>query len=301
MAADVPVYHSFDDVPLDVPPLEEGDDSLHAHDLGAGGAVFLAPPTRTLPLGPQPRQLIIPHPRDLRKGMKGKDVLALQRALSRAGYHSWNLRTGQFGDQLEKDVKRFQQKTGLHVDGVYGTATHAKLARWYTLFEINLILQVKVETPQQKAQRLFIAASMYLYNVRGRVHYTQGWSRMSIVKWHLRALALLQGAGPLYEDCSSLMTGLYYVAGVPDPNDFGYNGLGYTGTMAVRGQRHYGTQPVGACGFYGSYPFGHVVGALNVGTIPRVITHGSEPGPLVLLADYRGLPAQWRTYPGIHW
>lgn len=295
------VYHSFDDVPLDEPPVEDGDDSLHAYDLGAGGAVLLAPPRPTIPMIPAPDRLIVPHPRDLHRGMKGKDVLALQRALSRAGFHAWGLRTGQFGDQLYKDVRRFQQTKGLHVDGVYGRETHAKLARSYTLYEINLILQVHLETPQQRAQRLLIAAAMYLYNVRGRVHYTQGSARMSIVRWHLATLAKLQGAGPLYEDCSSGATGLFYIARVPDPNGFYYNGLGYTGTMAVRGQRHYGTQPVGACGFYGWYPYAHVVVAVTVGTIPRVWSLGSEPGPLVLRADYRGLPAQWRTYPGIHW
>lgn len=298
------VFHSFDEVPLDEPPLEEGDDSLHAHDLGAGHAVLLAPPGPTLPPGAIPERLIVPHPRDLHKGMKGPDVLALQRALSRAGFHSWNLRTGQFGVQLEKDVKAFQRKNGLIVDGVYGRATHAKLAGSYTLFEINLILKVHVETPREKAQRLFLAAAMHLYNVRGSVHYTQGWSRMSIVKRHLATMVALNNAGPLYEDCSSSLTGLYYIARVPDPNGFGFNGLGYTGTMAVRGSRwgaSLGGLPVAACGFYGWYPFKHVVGVVSRGAIPRVFSHGSETGPLVLRADYRGLPAQWRIYPGIHY
>jgi len=124
------VFYSFEDVPLDDPPEEEGDDSLHAHDLGAGHAVLLAPPGPTMPMVAKPDRLIVPHPRDLHKGMKGKDVLALQRALSRAGFHSWNLRTGSFGTQLEKDVKRFQQTRGLHVDGVYGKDTETAVRRF---------------------------------------------------------------------------------------------------------------------------------------------------------------------------
>jgi peptidoglycan hydrolase-like protein with peptidoglycan-binding domain len=298
------VYTSFDDVPLDEPSTSEGDDSLHAHDLGAGGALFLAPLRPTLAAPEAKPKLIVPHPRDLERGMAGKDVLALQRALSRAKFHSWNLRTGQFGAQLQKDVKRFQATHGLVSDGVYGKLTHSKLAKFYTAYEIDLILQT-METPMHKAQRLWLAAAMQLYNMRARVHYTQGSARMWIVKHHLTTLADLAHQSTIYEDCSSSVTGLSYVAGVPDPNGFKYNGLGYTGTLGVMGRRWYGNHPpIGTLGFYGRYyPWVHVVGVVSSETSKqiRVFSHGSEDGPLVLAADYRGLPSQWRVYPGLNY
>lgn len=302
------VYHSFDEAPLDAAPLDEGDDSLHAHDLGRGGAVLLAPTRSTLAPEETHRNLVVPHPRDLKRGMAGKDVLALQRALSHAGFHSWKLRTGQFGAQLEKDLKAFQKAKGLTVDGVYGPKTHAKLAAVpgaYTAFEIDLILQT-VETPMHKMQRIFLASAMQLYNMRSRVHYTQGWSRMWIVKHHITTVAELSRQLQVYEDCSSSMTGLYYIAGAPDPNGFRYNGLGYTGTLGVCGQRWTSAfrPPIGALPLYGSsFPWKHVTGVVSSpeAASVRVLSHGTEAGPLLLGIDYRGDRAQIRVYPGIHY
>lgn len=309
--SEIEVYHSFDEVPLDEPSVEDGDDSLHAHDVGAGAAVLLAPKPRPT-LGPpvEIRRMIVPHPRDLKRGMKGHDVLALQRALSVAGFHSWKLRTGAFGAQLEKDLKRFQTAKKLKADGVYGSVTHATLVSShgkkgqpaYDAYGIQLLLTM--ETPIQQAQRYFLAGAMALYNMRARVHYTQGWSRMWIVKHQLRTVALVSGQKAIYEDCSSSVTGLYYVAKCPDPNGFHFNGLGYTGTLGVMGRRHTtGLPPIGALSMYGSYyPWKHTTGVVSRGSGGvRVFSFGSENGPYVLPIDYRGDRAQTRTYPGMHY
>jgi len=57
--------------------------------------------------------------------MLGSDVLAVQRALKKAGM---NIKTdGEFGVKTEKAVKEFQQRRGLKVDGIVGPATLAAL------------------------------------------------------------------------------------------------------------------------------------------------------------------------------
>lgn len=69
--------------------------------------------------GPAP-----PRP-TLRKGASGPDVLALQIALSKAGYAI--AMDSNFGPRTEEAVKRFQQVKRLTVDGVAGAKTWAAL------------------------------------------------------------------------------------------------------------------------------------------------------------------------------
>jgi hypothetical protein len=296
------VYLSFEEVPLDDKPTWEGDDSLHGIDLGAGDAALLTKPPPTLALPPKMAKLVVPHPRDLKRKMVGWDVLALHRALAKSGFHDWNLSNVKFGPVLEKDVRRFQTRHKLTVDGVYGLATHHKLAPYYDSYGIALISKQPVETPLMRAQRLFLASAMALYNMKARVHYTQGSARMYIVKHKIHTVADLSDEYAVWEDCSSSSTGLYYMAGAPDPNGFDYNGLGYTGTLALRGRATTTKKSyIGTLGFYGRYPYKHVTGVVAVPrTNPlRVISHGSESGPYLLEIDYRSDFAHVRNYKGM--
>ena len=64
----------------------------------------------------------------LRYGMKGEDVIHLQRALIRQGYLIGKA-DGTFGPKTEKAVRNFQHENGLHVDGVAGEKTQAAIYR----------------------------------------------------------------------------------------------------------------------------------------------------------------------------
>jgi cell wall-associated NlpC family hydrolase len=93
---------------------------------------------------------------------------------------------------------------------------------------------------------------------------------------------------PHYEDCSSFATWVYWVAGLPDPNKLGYNGQGYTGTL-VRNGGSISPQLArpGDLAFYGWGFNGvpkHVAVCVGFG---RVVSHGSESGPLLLGIRYR--------------
>jgi hypothetical protein len=135
----------------------------------------------------------------------------------------------------------------------------------------------------------------YLISRAVLVHYSQR-TRMQIVLLRLRIPPLLR---QIYEDCSSSVTGLYWLAGLRDPNGFGYTGLGYTGTLKNHGRVVWRIgQPLtllrpGDLIFYGRGTFSHVTMYLASG---RVYSHGSERGPYNLPALYRGDAYYARRY-----
>jgi cell wall-associated NlpC family hydrolase len=70
-----------------------------------------------------------------------------------------------------------------------------------------------------------------------------------------------------------------------DPNGLNYNGWGFTGTQIQHGKRISVVQlKPGDLVFYGRHGISHV--AIYVGN-GRVVSHGSESGPLLLSTYYR--------------
>lgn len=283
MANDPQVYLSFDEVPLEKPD-NEGDNSILGEPISLGQSGLASEPVT---LAPQSildiqKSLVVPHPRDLREGMKGNDVFALKRAGRKAGFKGLVMTTA-FGPQLKKDLVVFQRKHGLTPDGIYGPATHKKLAPFYDAYGIYLINHTVIEAPWRAKM---LSAAMIAYNERWKIHYTQGPARMWLVRNRIRNPKALYTLSAIYEDCSSFATWLYYAAYLPDPNNFGYNGLGYTGTLANHGVTiSTSSAGIGALHFYGwGFPYSHVT--INVGN-GRAISNGSEIGPNIVSPWYR--------------
>ncbi len=221
---------------------------------------------------------MMPLKRTLKLGSRGKDVSAVQRALSRAGVRNAR-RTGLFGVGMRKHVKRFQKKIGLPETGVYGPKTHEKLARYFDSLAWFLYRShaARGSSTGSVRERVVLAAMFGMRN-RSRIHYTQGGSRMYGVRNKVRIPQI-----PYWEDCSSFATWCYWHAGAKDPNALGYNGYGYTGTLANHGWRV--TRPApGDLVFYGSYPYSHVTIYVGNGL---AVSHGNEAGPKLLRYDYR--------------
>jgi peptidoglycan hydrolase-like protein with peptidoglycan-binding domain len=236
-------------------------------------------------------------PRTLKVGMRGNDVLAMKRALSRAGYGRWKPFTKLFGRNMETLLKRFQRDHGLKsIDGVYGPLSHKLLARFYDDYGMSLMndLAYEINARNNPAQKM-VSAALEIYNfcrLTGRGGYTQSARRMSIVRNRWRAP--FSEKLWLSEDCSSSVTGACWLAGVPDPNGLGYNGQGYTGTLVTHGFRI--SSPVlGALGFYGSgWPYKHVV--MCVAVKPQVLVFSWGSGlPKVLNPYYRSDLNHWRS------
>ena len=76
--------------------------------------------------GPHARTL---YPPSAEKGPvpNGDDVIAVKRAISRAGFLKWSDFDGVYGETISDSVAKFQKSVGMDISGFYGDATHKKL------------------------------------------------------------------------------------------------------------------------------------------------------------------------------
>lgn len=148
-------------------------------------------------------------------------------------------------------------------------------------------------TERYNARQRVKRAAMLAYNHRASIHYTQGALRWSGINQQKHAA---KGQYPSNCDCSSFGTWcLWDATFIHRLWDF-VNGsswrYGYTGTMVQHGQLvRSGWLLVGDQVFYGgtSAVPGHVATVVVGGRVnkARVVSHGSESGPLLLQANYR--------------
>jgi Putative peptidoglycan binding domain/NlpC/P60 family len=282
--AELKVYTNIDDIPLDV---------WDGNDLGDSGElkpatpfeVFSTAPPLIPTAGASAPSNYVPFKRVIKNGMVGKDCFAVKRGLSFAGFGKWGAwNTKQlFGPFAVKNLKGFQDKHNLPVTGIYDLATHKKLSVFFDDYSKWLMGQVVIISPRQKKINLIESTAMLGYTKRQYIHYTQGWLRMEGVRKKLHPPQY-----PNWEDCSSFSTWCYYVAGITDPNGLGYNGLGYTGTLAQNGTRVTSIQTGDLIFYGGGPPYTHVAIAVSS---TRVVSHGSESGPVLLDANYRPISA----------
>lgn len=222
----------------------------------------------------------------LKLGSTGRQVLAVKRALARAGFGSLRGVTRVLGPFAVRNIKKFQAKHGIPQSGWFGPVTFKALLPYFDAYSKALYMP-KEKTPREK----IVEAAKYFASIEPRVHYTQSGARMDIVR-HKRRIPV---TGDVYEDCSSFATACYWLAGCPDPNGSFYNGMGWTGTLGVHGRIVTASQAQpGDLVLYGpGHPWEHVAIYIGGG---KVISHGSEGGPMELPVDYRRDRGQIRSY-----
>ena len=232
----------------------------------------------------------VPYTREIRKGMKGKDCKAVKRALHKSGVGPKTRDNEQFGDLATRALRNFQKHHGLKVDGIYGLATHRRLAPFFDAYGAWLMGQARAMTGEEAKRSVIVATAMLGYRQRATIHYTQGSLRMEGVRRHVKPPDV-----PHYEDCSSFVTWLYWVAAAPDPNGRGYDGYGYTGTQILNGHQVGLAQlEPGDLVFYGTRAVpSHVAVYVGGG---KVVSHGSELGPLLVDRRYRSDIHSMRSY-----
>lgn len=234
-------------------------------------------------------------PREIKLGAKGRDVRAYQRALRKAGHRPKDAKTTNvFDQQMDAEIRVFQQAAGLLVDGEIGTNTFEQLLPYVDAWGKQLLKAVKPDVPSSIRQKV-VASAFVGYKNRDSIRYTQTGQRMQGVRDHITPPRF-----PAYEDCSSFATWCYWAAGGPDPNGLNYNGQGYTGTQIAHGVECPSPRP-GDLVFYGPSHslINHV--AVYVGN-GNVVSHGQESGPSLYPMDYsrgsRGGRQQVRSYLG---
>jgi cell wall-associated NlpC family hydrolase len=289
--SEIEVFTSIEDLPLDEWNGEDGDNSLLEQSGGEGvglpsqaqfeewGRLDLEEYMRPL----DATATLVPYKRVIKLGTIGHDAYAVKRALSRAGHGpwgGWGTRPRLFGPYAVRNLKNFQKRKGLRVDGVYGSLTHQKLSPYFDAYGRWLMGQTKVISSTDSKRQRIVATAMHGYRNRYGIHYTQSSLRMQGVRNRI-----MPPGYPRYEDCSSFATWCYWVAGARDPNGLGYNGYGFTGTLASQGKRVWASSmKPGDLVFYGSSPHNHVTIYVGNG---RCVSHGSEIGPLLLPYNYR--------------
>ena len=236
-------------------------------------------------------------PRELRTGSRGRDVLAIERALLKAGF--WAVPVGpdnRFDSDTERVVRAFQRERGLGVDGVVGPITFGQLEPYLDRYGRWLLANVHPDEPPSTARQRIVAAAHHGYRNRSEIHYTQKGDtrRMQGVRERIRPPSF-----PSWEDCSSFATWCFWVSGAPDPNNNGFNGRdGYTGDQIDVGREVAQPRP-GDLVFYGHArrDINHVTVYVGNG---RVVSHGQESGPMLLPIDYNrgryGPRQQIRSY-----
>jgi hypothetical protein len=227
---------------------------------------------------------LVPLIRHLHYGLKGKDITAVQLALRHAGFRK-GPPTGKYGIPTKHQVGDFKTHHGIDKEVGYGDKTHKALWPFFGPTAHDLYKEAFTNKYTYTIRQKVVDVAMFGVSQRAVIHYTQDGRRMEDFGPPPNV--------PNYTDCSGFATWCYKSAGAPDPNGFGYNGYGFTGTMLLHGHEVSLSSLVkGDLVFFG-HPVEHVV--IYVGT-DRVVSHGSEIGPLLLTLNYRYDINQARRY-----
>lgn len=221
-------------------------------------------------------------PRILRLGSVGRDVRALQRALKDAGVRSAppTANPSTFDDDTDDEVRDFQKRKQLLVDGEVGQDTYGALGPFYDGRGVKLLTSVKEASPDTIRKKIAKAAHTGYVN-RDDIGYTQvAGARWDGITNHRNLPDFPRSA-----DCSSFAIWCYWAAGADDPNGTLYRG-GWSGSLMQRGEEvKIADARVGDLAFYGPSrsDIGHVTVYVGNG---RCVSHGQESGPMLYPLDY---------------
>lgn len=145
--------------------------------------------------------------------------------------------------------------------------------------------------PPQKAARARYLAQLELFLTQ-RANWDYAQVRPIPHKGHV---------GRVRTDCSGAVTYAAELAGCPDPNGYGFNGQGWTGSLGSRCQHipRALARPGDLVLFGPGYPWHHVGALLDAAPDPRLFSHGhpGDPGDPWLSAEIAG---QARSgHPGV--
>jgi Putative peptidoglycan binding domain/NlpC/P60 family len=174
----------------------------------------------------------IPFKRELKPGMYGFDVLAVKRALKKAGYGRGIILTPRYGNVMLADLKRFQKSRKLTPDGIYGPRTHAKLDDYFDDFGRWLYAKQLAPRPTSNKRLEIVGYAHWATKNTNRFTYAQ-----------IRPIPPMPYAPHIATDCSGFATLSYKAGEAPDPNGNHYNGLGNTSTLQAHGTRVISPKP----------------------------------------------------------
>ena len=243
---------------------------------------------------------IVPFVRVLEPGTAGRDIVAVKRALSRAGYMEWGDFTPIWGPFAQTALKRFEKAKGYKQTGIYTYTRHEALRKthkknsrseWaFDAFSIAIMRQEDVTPYEATVDRVVSAVDQAILR-RDSIPYT-----MARPYPDMEPYPNIPDRGA---DCSGFVTWALRSGGpsVPDPNGMiagTYWKYGFTGSMWARNEVVSRLSQARLCDlvFYGrpweSGGAAHVAIVRNIADgVVWVGSHGSSRGPLNVRADYR--------------
>lgn len=111
-----------------------------------------------------------PYRQPIRPGESGTDVVAVKRALKKAGFGRGLILSRQAGPQFVQDLKRWQTSHGIPSDGVYGPGSHAKLAPLFDAWGVALYRRAPLRTPPRPTTARGWAQLLLTYEAKGLYH-----------------------------------------------------------------------------------------------------------------------------------
>ena len=259
----------------------------------------------------------VPFKRELQLGDTGEDVLAVKRAIARAGFWKWQQFSEKYHEKFARGKPRPTPRFNQGVAG-YKRSQGIKAGITYTKETHQALVATRVPAGKPNAgEWVFDKSARMLYNgfedisaeekiltdiykywdelVRNKysVHYSQmrPWKKKDPITY------------PIWLDCSStcIYTAWLADAKSPDPVN-GFNGYGYTGTLISGGFRiahneveRYANKHL-ILAFYGTSRWNtkHVT---SVKSLNKVYSNGSERAPEILTTPYyRGDFIEFRAY-----
>lgn len=224
---------------------------------------------------------MIKQPRTAHAGIRGPDIKAYSRTLRRVNIRHRPV-TRFFGLHMVEGTRHFQREHGLTADGVLGPKTFEKLAPHFDGYDKWLIRHTTVKPPPHPRDLVAGACLAMLRHSPFPYHEVRPYPASFDLLYH-------EGS-----DCSGTSTLAYKYAhtaqpdAVGDPNGFGFDGYGYTGTLLNHGTRTTTPHHGDLCFYYPAYS--HVGVYLGDG---RVFSHGGPGQPIVIASSFA---TQIRSY-----
>lgn len=184
----------------------------------------------------------VKFPREVKQGMRGKDIVGHKRALSRArpDLYEWTAFTDLAGEFFMDAFVKWKHSKGIGTTRVIGGRAHEVLERTHRkdhpdewAFDARAIelcqeyYDAVTITPEQRIRQAIVDAGMFWFSHKWDIAYSQARPfQLGKPMWV-----------PSRIDCSGFVTDCYFAGGGPDPNDRAFDHEGYTGTLMAHGVR----------------------------------------------------------------